>query len=73
MQLENKWIIKICRNKNLIWDRIVGILMGLFLEEKEKVWNRENTGIKGLERGRWGIIDEIIRVKWGILGQRYFY
>ena len=47
--------------------------MRLFLEEKEKVWNRENTGIKGLERGRWGIIDEIIRVKWGILGQRYFY
>lgn len=47
--------------------------MRLFLEEKEKVWNCENTGIKGLERGRWGIIDEIIGVKWGILGQRYFY
>ena len=47
--------------------------MGLFLRGNKMVWNRENTGIKGLERERWGIIDEIIGVKWGILGQRYFY
>ena len=39
-EMDNKNI----QNRNLIWDRIVGILMGLFLEEKEKVWNRENMG-----------------------------
>lgn len=46
--------------------------MGLFLEEKEKVWNRENMEIKGLGRERWGIIDEIIGVKWGFLVRDIF-
>lgn len=65
MQLENKWIIKIFKNRNLIWDRIVGILMGWFLKEKEKVWNRENMGRWELRRNRWRIIDEIIGIEWG--------
>ena len=46
--------------------------MGWFWEKKEKVWNRENMEIKGLERERQGIIDEIIGVKWGFLVRDIF-